>query len=223
MGADRIRIGIVDDHNLVRNALKNWLSQLNSFEVKIDAANGKELFEKLQADSGVDVLILDLIMPGLNGKECLKHVREKYPHIGVLIMSMTMEQHIINELLELGVYGYLSKGADIAELSEAIKEASMKRIHRNKIVTEALYWGTDHAAQDDSIQVPATLTDKQKQVLRLIWEEKSTQEIADEVFLSVSAVDKIKQQLKEKTGVRNTVGLIKYAIAKQIIIPGTKS
>lgn len=222
MNTDPIRIGIVDDHNLVRKALKNWLSQLHSFDVKIDAADGKELFEKLYEDSEVDVLILDLNMPGLNGKECLKYLREKYPHIRVLIISMSMDHDTINELLDLGAYGYLSKGAEISELSEAIREASMRKVHRNKILTEALYWGTGHDIPNETSSTEAVFTEKQIKIIQLLWDEKSTQEIADEVFLSVSAVDKIKQQLKEKTGVKNTVGLIKYAIEKRIIVPNSQ-
>jgi DNA-binding NarL/FixJ family response regulator len=220
MSETPIRIGIVDDHNLVRKALRNWLSQFNYFDVKLDAASGKELFEKLSKNSKVDVLILDLLMPGEGGKECLLQLREKYPHIRVLIMSMSLDHYIVNELLDLGVYGYLSKGAEITELLEAIKEAAMGKVHRNKILTEALYWGSTRsdihpsAASDE-----VSFTEKQKKILQLLWDEKSTQEIADEVFLSISAVDKIKQQLKEKAGVKNTVGLIKYAIEKGIIVP----
>jgi DNA-binding NarL/FixJ family response regulator len=219
MSKDLVRIGIVDDHTLVRNALKNWLSQIHSFEVKTDAASGKELFEKLQEDSELDVLILDLLMPGLNGVECLKHLREEYPHIRVVVISMSLEHDTINKMLDLGAYGYLSKGADISELSDAIKEASQGKVHRNKIMTEALYWGKDHILQNDSLSNESLFTEKQKKILQLLWDEKSTQEIADEVFLSVSAVDKIKQQLKEKTGVKSTVGLIKYAIENRIIVP----
>jgi len=146
-------------------------------------------------------------------------LQEKYPHIRVLIVSMSLEHGTINEMLNMGAYGYLSKGDDISELSDAIIEASARKVHRNKILTEALYWRTDHTAQRDSSPSPIVLTEKQKKILQLLWNEKSTQEIADEVFLSVSAVDKIKQQLKEKTGVKNTVGLIKYAITNKIIEP----
>jgi len=161
-------------------------------------------------------------MPGLNGKECLIHLRERYPHIKVLIMSMSLDYQVISELLDLGAYGYLSKGADISELSEAIKTASMSKVHRNKILTEALYWETNqNSTPQNNFHDEFDFSEKQKKVLQLLWDEKSTQEIAEEVYLSVSAVDKIKQQLKEKVGAKNTVGLIKYAIEKKIIVPGS--
>ena len=223
MIANPISIGIVDDHTLVRKALMNWLSQVSYFNVKLEAADGTELFDKLYEDSAVDVLVLDLNMPGMDCKECLRQLREKYHHIKVLILSMSLDKNMINELLDLGVYGYLFKGDEISELSEAILAASTSRIYRNKILTEALYWGNNHTTKYDNFSHDFFFTEKQKKILHLLWEEKSTQEIADEVFLSVSAVDKIKQQLKEKTGAKSTVGLIKYAIEKKIIIPETPS
>lgn len=223
MNANLIQIGIVDDHNLIREALKSWLSQFNNFKIKLEAASGKELFDSLYEDSQLDVLILDLIMPGLNGKECVQHLRERYPHIKVLVMSMRFEHQLINELLNLGIHGYLFKGSEISELPEAIKAASANRIYRNEILTEALYWRTMNPVQQDVAPNGIFFTEKQKKIFHLLWEEKSTQEIADEVFISVSAVDKIKQQLKEKTGARSTVGLLKYAIENKIIIPASQS
>lgn len=226
MAPDRIRIGIVYAHNVVRKALKNWISLSNSFDVSLEAADRKELFIKLSGDSSLDVLILDFSMPETEGKEYLQQLRQRYPHIRVVIISMYLDHLTIIELLNMGVYGYLFKGSDISELEEAIREASMNRIYQNKILTEALYQETEYALQYKTISQQnggfnpkLFLTDKQIKILRLIWEEKNTQEISEAIFLSVSAVDKIKQQLKEKTGAKTTIGLIKYAIETRIIEP----
>jgi DNA-binding NarL/FixJ family response regulator len=217
MSVEFIRIGIVDDHSLVRQAVRNWLSQFSAFSIKIEAAGGNELFEKLHKDSELDVLILDLNMPGLNGKDCLIQLKEMFPHIRVIIVSVNLNHQMINELLDMGAYGYLSKDAEISELPEAIKAAFKRKVHRNKLLTESLYWRANDNDQHDSLPPDLSFSEKQKKILQLIWDEKSTQEIAGEVFLSVSAVDKIKQQLKEKTGAKTTLGLIKYAIANKII------
>ena len=221
MKENTIHIGIADDHTLLRKTLRTWLSHYNEFKVTIEASTGYELLQKLENYS-VDVLILDLFMPNIDGKESLQVIQHKYPGIKVIILSMYVEPEMVSELLDLGIYGYLSKSAETTELLDAIKEASKGIVHQNQIVTKALYWKTNNSAQVYSTQNGSSFTEKQKKILQLLWEEKSTQEIASEVFLSVSAVDKIKQQLKEKTGAKTTVGLLKYAIEKKIISPLTQ-
>jgi DNA-binding NarL/FixJ family response regulator len=223
MNSDSIRIGIVDDHNLFRKALKSLLSQLQSFSVRIDAASGKELFGKLDEDSGLDVLLIDLNMPGLSGRDCLELLTDRHPHIKALIISMVLDHSLVNELLDMGAYGYLSKSAEISELSEAIRAANIRKVHRNTILTEALYGDVGRIKQNDRLPDEAFFNENHRKILLSIWNEKSTQEIAEEVCLSVSAINKIKQQLKERTGVKSTVGLLKYAIEKKIIKPETES
>lgn len=219
MRPDEIHIGIVDDHTLVRHALAKGFAYHTKFKLILEAGSGDELFEKLikNSDVRVDVLLLDFYMQGLNGKEVLQLLRIKYPMIKVIMLSMNSDPEIVSELLDLGIYGYLPKYADFSELEEAVIEVSKGILYQNKLLTQTLYWRTGNSISNSPARGNLQLNEKQKRILELIWQEKNTEEIAREVCLSVSAVDKIKHQLKEMTGAKTTVGLIKYGIKKKII------
>ncbi|HYF31636.1 MAG TPA: response regulator transcription factor [Chitinophagaceae bacterium] len=212
-----IKIGIVDGHNLFRKALKNLLCMVDDFEVVIESTHDNDLIDKLYYHKDVDVVLLDLCMPGLSGKETLNLLFNKHPHVKVIVLSMHMELKTVSELLNFGIYGCIPKEAELAELIDAIRSASEGALYKNKILTDALYWRTSNTLKGPFSRNGHYINEKHKKILQLLWQEKTTQEIADEVFLSVSAVDKIKQQLKEKTGAKTTVGLIKYGIEKSII------
>jgi DNA-binding NarL/FixJ family response regulator len=217
MKENTIKIAIVDDHNLFRKALRNLLTSIDDLEVVLESTNGHELVERLFNHRDVDIVLLDLCMPGLSGRETLQLLHNKHPHIKVIVLSMYMEVKTVGELLNYGIYGYIPKEAELPELVEAIRGASRGLLYQNKILTDALYWRTNHVMKGTFGRNGHYINEKHKKILQLLWQEKTTQEIADEVFLSVSAVDKIKQQLKEKTGAKTTVGLIKYGIEKSII------
>lgn len=211
-----IRIAIVDDHTLFRKALRSLLAQYNTFQVTIDASNGHELLEKLKF-AAADVILLDLFMPKLDGKETLKILTEEYPQIKVVVISMTTESVLVNELLDLGIYGFVAKHAEPTELLEAIHSAHKNTIFQNKILTNTMYWKANHSIKLAKKQKTPSFTPIQKRLLELLWQEMSSEEIAKNIFISVSAVEKIKQRLKEKIGVKTTLGLIKYAIDHEVI------
>jgi len=183
--------------------------------VIIDVSNTAELLKNLDSDDNPDVL---LFAPSVYEKESLSQIRYHHPHIKVIVMLMQFEPYMANDLLELGIHGYLSKRADTPELLQAINAAAVGMVYQNKTLTDTLNWRANHPLPPNAIQQQLTFTENQKKILQLLWREKSTKEIANEVFLSTSAVDKIKQQLKEATGTKTTLGLIKYAIEQKIIL-----
>ena len=217
MRENTIKIAIVDDHNLFRKALRNLLSAVDDLEVVMEATNGHELLEKLHLNKDIDIILLDLCMPGLDGRDTLQLLHDNHPHVKVIVLSMQIDVKTVSGLLNVGIYGYIPKEAELSELVEAIRGASRGLLYQNRILTDALYWKTNHGLKGNFGRNGHYINEKHKKILQLLWQEKTTQEIADEVFLSVSAVDKIKQQLKEKTGAKTTVGLIKYGIEKSII------
>jgi DNA-binding NarL/FixJ family response regulator len=195
----------------------DWLSGVNGIQVVMDARGYGELFEKLVSCPYIDVLLLDLFLPGSDGKEILRTLQTDYPLIKVIVLSMCQDPEIISGLLDYGIFGCVTKGADTSELLEAINRVAGGSLYQNKVLTEAMYW-RKNVIKNGSIDMRSRrFNDKQRKVIQLLWQEKSTQEIADELFLSVSTVDKMKQKLKEKTGARSTMGLIKYGIRKRII------
>jgi DNA-binding NarL/FixJ family response regulator len=211
------RIGIVLQHNIMRKALKNWLSGFDNLVVRIEAADEKELLDKLVRDRNIDIVLLDLPLFGPANREYIMQIGHDYPDIRIVILSEKLVPYQIIQLLDLGVCACLSPAAEMQELIASIQEANLNRIYQSNMLTDALLWQKSRQAEDPASISGALFTEKQIRILRLLWEEKSTEEIAEEVFLSISAVDKIKQQLKEKTGAKSTIGLLRYAIEKGVI------
>ena len=211
-----IRLAIVDDHLLVRKTLVSFLSDQINIQVVAQASDVDELFSKFKT-SLPEVLLMDMFMPHMNGKEAVKMIRNQYPSVKILILSMSQDVDMICNLLETGVHGYISKADEPDCLLQAIVAASEGRIHRNKLFTEALYRNKQTSIGQYDGQVHISLSEREKRILQLIWEEKSNKEIADSLFLGTRSVEKIRQDMKEKIGASSTVGLLKYALSQRIV------
>ena len=211
-----INLAIVDDHSLFRKTLKNFLSEQKDLNVPLQSADMFDLFNKLKV-TPIDVLLLDIFMPGLNGNEALKILRSEYPGLKILVLSMSTDMDLISDLLDAGIHGYISKADEPEELLQAIEAVADNRIYRNRLFTEALYWNKQNNIKTYTEHSHVSLNEREKKILQLMWEEKSNKEIADTLFLGVRSVEKIRQDMKEKIGVKSTVGLLKYAINKKIV------
>jgi DNA-binding NarL/FixJ family response regulator len=211
-----INLAIVDDHALFRKTLKSFLSEQRNFNVAVLASDVFDLLDKLRSSS-IDVLLMDIFMPELNGKEALGLIKNEYPGLKVLVLSISLDMDLISDLLDSGIHGYVSKTDEPEELLQAIQSVAENRIYRNMLFTEALYWNKQNNIRSYTEASPVSLNDREKKMLELIWEEKSNREIADALFLGVRSVEKIRQDMKEKVGAKSTVGLLKYAINKRII------
>jgi DNA-binding NarL/FixJ family response regulator len=213
-----VNLAIVDDHLLFRKTLKNYLAEQKNINVPILAANLFDLLNQLR-DTPIDILLIDLFIPGVNGSDVMNTLRSEYPGIKILALSMSTDMDLISDLLDAGIHGYVSKSDDPEELIQAIQAVSSGRLYRNRILTEALYWNKQNYITSKE-RSNTSLNEREKKILQLIWEEKSNKEIADELFLGVRSVEKIRQDLKEKLGAKSTIGLLKYAITKKIIWTG---
>src|SRR5882757_8225180 len=211
-----INLAIVDDHVLFRKTLKAFLSDQENINVAVQAADIFDLLSKLKTSS-IDVLLMDIFLPELNGNEALKVIRNEYPMLKIIVLSMSTDMDLISDLLDAGIHGYISKGDEPEELLQAIRAVADNRIYRNRLFTEALYWNKQNNIKSHIEKTNVSLNEREKKMLQLIWEEKSNKEIADELFLGVRSVEKIRQDMKEKMGVKSTVGLLKYAINQRII------
>src|SRR5882757_7629930 len=134
-----INLAIVDDHVLFRKTLKAFLSDQENINVAVQAADIFDLLNKLKTSS-IDVLLMDIFLPELNGNEALRVIRSEYPDMKILILSMSTDMNLISDLLNTGIHGYISKAEEPEELLQAIHAVAGNRIYRNKIFTEALYW-----------------------------------------------------------------------------------
>ena len=216
MPAEIIKIALADEHTLFRKLLKNYLSEQENINVIIQAADVFDLLDKLK-DFSVDILLLDIFMTKWNVSDALKVIRNQYPEIKVLILSTCTDLEIINDLLDAGIYGYISKEDEPEELLRAITMVASNRIYRNGLFTEALYWNKQNNIVIGRHEPVVVLNEREKKILQLLWEEKSNKEIANQLFLSIRSIEKIRQDMKEKLGVGSTVGLLKYGIARKVI------
>jgi len=211
-----ISLAIVDDHVLFRKTLKAFLSDQENISVPVQAADIFDLLNKLKVSS-IDVLLMDIFLPEMNGNDALNIIHNEYPAIKILVLSMSTDMNLISDMLDSGIHGYISKSDEPDELLLAIQAVSEGRIYRNRLFTEALYWNKQNNIRSLAKEPFILLNEREKKILQLIWEEKSNKEIADELFLGVRSVEKIRQDIKEKIGAKSTVGLLKYAIHKNLI------
>lgn len=207
-------IAIVDDHTLFRKALKGFITQNKNLQVNIEVASAVVLLEQLKI-TPVDILITDISMPEMSGFEAVKIIKSMYPGIKVIVLSMHTDMEMVNELVDIGIHAYISKADEPEHLLQAVNSVIENRVYKNKIFTDALYWHRQFGAKDSPVNI--ALEDREKRILQLLWEEKSNKEIADEVFLGVRSIEKIRQGMKEKIGVKSTIGLLKYGLNKKII------
>lgn len=210
-------LALLDESNLFEKILKKYLLDPEPVNVVIQATDGVDLFTKL-SNFDVDILLTDISVNQKNMCDIIAAIRQSYPKIRILVLSMNTDISTVSELVDMGIHGYISKKDDPEELVQAIRLVANGMIYRNKIFTEALYWNKQHNVKPAPDKEDILLSDREKDLLQLLWSEKSNREIAEHFFLSVRSVEKMRQHMKEKLGIRSTIGLLKYAIDKKIII-----
>ena len=207
-----IRIAMADDSKISREGLKLCLSSDKNFQVISEAENGEELLKAIEKDLP-DIVIMDLNMPVMDGMEATKIIRKKYEHVKVLVVTMYDSDKFIIYLLENGANGYLLKNADPAEITKAIYTVHENGYYFNDLVNKVLL--KTLVTKNNlklSFNKNIDLTEREQEVLKLICEEKNAEEIGHIVSLSSRSVEGIREKLIEKVGVRNTAGLVMFAV-----------
>jgi DNA-binding NarL/FixJ family response regulator len=213
----KIKIAIADDYKIYRDGLKVGLSADENLDVMMEADNGEDLLKELESQTP-DVIIMDLKMPFMDGMEATKAVRKKYPAIKVLVVTMYEDDKFIIHLMENGANGYLLKNAEPEEIRKSIYAVHENGYYFNDLVNKALLKKLVLKNNlKPSFNQNVELTERELEVLKLICEEKTATEIAKEIFLSPRSVEGIRQRLIEKVGVRNTAGLVMFAIKNGIV------
>jgi DNA-binding NarL/FixJ family response regulator len=213
----KIKIAIADDYRIFREGLKVGLSADDNLEVVLEADNGEDLLKGLQAISP-DVILMDLKMPIMDGMEATKEVRKKYPLVKVLVVSMYDDDKFIIHLMENGANGYLLKNAEPDEILRSIYAVHENGYYFNDLVNKALLKklilkNNFKPAFNQNVE----LTEREQEVLKLICQEKTAIEIAKEIFLSPRSIEGIRQRMIEKIGVRNTAGIVMFAVKNGLV------
>ncbi len=212
-GNSSINVLIVDDHALIREGLKKTLSGEPDMAVVGEADNVVELFKQLER-LPVNVVLLDITMPGESGLDALKELHQKYPHLRVLILSFHPEHRFAVRALKAGASGYITKESATEELVQAVRKIASG----GRYVSTALAEQLAAELTDGSGKLPhESLSDREFQVMRLFSQGKKSSEIAEELGVSVNTVNTYRMRILEKMKMQSNVELARYAVEHGLI------
>ncbi|MDD3459225.1 MAG: response regulator transcription factor [Weeksellaceae bacterium] len=211
-----IKVFIVDDHKMVIEGLQMLLQKQEGIAIVGYALSGEEALKNIP-DLNPDVVLMDVNMPDMNGFEACKNIIEICPDIKVIAISMHKELSLIKLMLGNGAKGYVLKNAGQDEVLDAIKTVYSGKTYLDDEVNEIIINSmTKHSKQKTTSPFPK-LSRREKDVLKLIINEYTTQEIADKLFISFGTVETHRRNMLIKTGARNTVGLVKFALEYNLL------
>lgn len=207
---------IADDHSMIRNGLIAMLKQQDKFTANImEATNGNEVLKLIQ-DHPFDIVLLDITMPEVDGITVLKKLKSLESDVPVLVLSMHNEKSVIKQALDNGAYGYLLKNSGLEEITKAIFTVIRKQKYFSNEVTQELFSENDSKAKS-SIQFEHNLSRREIQILSLIVKELTSQDIADELFISKRTVEGHRKKIMSKLGIKTSIGLVKYALDNNFV------
>jgi DNA-binding NarL/FixJ family response regulator len=208
-----VRVVVADDHAVVRRGLAEILNETMDLEVVGEAGTGDELLRFLRCNP-VDVVVLDLSMPGLSGLDLIKGLRAEFPGLPLLVLSMHPEDQYAVRVLRAGVSGYLTKETAERDLVQAVRRVASGARYLTPGMAEALL---SHLDADPEADPHAALSDREYQVLRLLASGKPVSAIGEELALSVKTVSTYRARLLKKMGMKNNAELTRYAIEHGLV------
>ena len=212
MGNNKINIVITDDHKLFRKGIIALLEDFDFIGEINEASNGKELLELLSVIKILpDIIFLDLRMPVMDGVEAQQKIRELYPGIKVIILTMEDDEQFILHLISEGVNGYLLKNADPVEMEQAILKVYEKGFYFSEDISSLVLKNLNKKEKAETIFNP-DFSERELQVLKLICKEYTNAEIAETFDVSIRTAEGYRQKLVEKTGAKNIAGLVVLAL-----------
>lgn len=215
-----MRILIADDHQFILESIEILLSTIPGFEVVATHNNAKDLLRSLEIYPGIDLVMTDYNMPEMNGIELTYQIRQKFPLVKVLLLTVSEDFQTIQEAFQAGVAGYVMKKAGKVEFEKALKViAAGQKYYSESVVFELL--NRDKKMSDmvgNSLKADlVNLSGREIEIIKLIAEEHSTNVIAEKLFLSPATVETHRHNILKKLGIKNVVGLVKFAIKNGLI------
>lgn len=217
MNPDIIKVAIADDHKIFRKGVILSLKQYPDIEFVYEADNGEDLIAFIQ-QSPPNVVLLDLRMPKKDGIETTKYLTKEYPQVKILILTMYEDERFVGHLMESGANGYLLKNTEPSEIKKALDDVMKNGFYLNNFVNRILI-KKNYARQrfNPNLNNEIVISDREKEVLSLVCMEFTAQEIAQRMEISPRTVESIKDRLMERFGVKNSVGLVFYAMKNSLI------
>lgn len=211
----KINIAIVDDHEIFRKSLIHLLSNYKHIQILQEASNGKELIEKIDSKK-TDIILLDIDMPIMNGVETFKYIKDKFPKIKVIILSMHSESLLISDLIMSGINGFVTKGSSIETLLETLNQVNLNDFYFQPNISSLLI--TQLKNDNDTKQQSEKLTPREIEILNLICQGKSHKQIASQLFITPRTVDFHKANLYKKTNSNCNANLFEFALKNGIVV-----
>jgi DNA-binding NarL/FixJ family response regulator len=219
-----IRVLLADDHALVRAGIRALLASLEGVKVVGEAGDGRQALSLVQANRP-DLVLMDISMPELNGLDAVAKISRDFPRVRVIILSMHTNEEYVLQALRAGAAGYLLKDAGIAELELAVRAVARGETYLSPPVSRSViedYLRRLGSPADVGVlppNPPEKLTPRQREVLQLIAEGRTTQEIAKRLHLGVKTVETHRAQLMERLDIHDVAGLVRYAIRTGMVTP----
>ncbi len=212
-----IKIAIADDHKIFRDGIRMALKEKQYVNIIWEAEDGKDLMEKVLLKCP-DVLLMDIRMPEVDGINAIPILRKKYEQLKIIVLTMYDEQEMITKMMEKGANAYLTKTSDPEEIYEAVLSCMSNDFYFNDLVNKAVLSKLQNKrAVRQFYPNPVKFSEKEIKILRLIADDKTTDEISKQVFLSPRTIETIRQNMKFKVGVKTIAGLIMYGMRNKLI------
>ena len=210
-----IKIFIADDHQLIIDGIKTSLGDIKDFSFVAEANNGYQVLEKLESGIHVDIILMDINMPKLDGLKCTKMVKKKFPDVKIIALSQYDEKRFVKLMVKNGASGYLLK-----DTSKDIMEKAIRAVNAGeKYFCEhlSLKLVEQELKIENTRSLFPKLTGRELEILNLICSECSSQKISDKLFISFHTVESHRANLMHKAGVKNTAGLVRWAVENDFI------
>ena len=217
MTAQQIKVSIADDHKIFRDGIRMALKDKDYLKILWEAEDGKDLMHKLQLKLP-DVLLMDIRMPEMDGINAISIIRKEYESVKIVVLTMYDDQEMITRMMEMGANAYLTKTTDPEESYQAILTCMNDDFYFNELVNKAVLLKLQHKKTVRQFYPnPVKFSEKEIRILKLIADDKTTEDISKEVFLSPRTIETIRQNMKQKVGAKTIAGLVMYAMRNKLL------
>ena len=212
-----IKVAIADDHKIFRDGIRMALSGKEFLKIIWEAEDGKDLMHKIKIKMP-NVLLMDIRMPEMDGINAISLLRKEYEEVKIIVLTMYDDQEMISKMMEMGANAYLTKTTDPEEIYNAILTCMNDDFYFNDLVNKAVLMKLQLKKNAKQYYPnPVKFNEKELRILRLLAEDKTTEEISKEVYLSPRTIETIRQNMKTKAGVKTIGGLVMYGMKNKLI------